>query len=137
MSPCLVGYNWRCKLSLEKHTLVSIRLFLKMYKMWVVVTSKLENIRYNRLILPLLWLLKPGVFGNLEIHGLNRSVYWTRLSKTADPGSTIICLELEVDWKPGEEIVIGPTSFEPNDTEIRRIGKLKPLFLLLALQGCS
>lgn len=96
--------------------------------MWLVISSKLENRRYNRLILPLLSLLKPGVFGNLEIHGLNRSVYWTRLSKTAEPGSTIIHLELEVDWKPGEEIVIGPTSFEPYDTELRRIGKLVSLF---------
>lgn len=62
------------------------------------------------------------MFGNLEIHGLNRSVYWTRLSKTADPGTRIIHLEEAVDWKPGEEIVIAPTSFEPYDTEILKIG---------------
>ena len=65
-----------------------------------------------------------GVFGNLEIHGLNRSVYWTRLSKTADPGSNVIYLQEAVDWKSGEEIVIAPTSFEPYDTEIYKIGTL-------------
>ena len=63
-----------------------------------------------------------GVFGNLEIHGLNRSVYWTRLSKTADPGSNVIYLQEAVDWKSGEEIVIAPTSFEPYHTEIYKIG---------------
>lgn len=65
-----------------------------------------------------------GVFGNLEIHGLNKSVYWTRLSKTADPGSNVIYLQEAVDWKSGEEIVIAPTSFEPYDTEIYKIGAL-------------
>lgn len=49
-------------------------------------------------------------------------MYWTRLSKTADQGSNVIHLEEAVDWKPGEEIVIAPTSFEPYDTEILSIG---------------
>ena len=58
------------------------------------------------------------------MHGLNRSVYWTRLRKTADQGSSIIQLEEAVDWRSGEEIVVGPTSFEPYDAEIFSICKL-------------
>lgn len=49
-------------------------------------------------------------------------MYWTRLRKTADQGSNVIHLEEAVDWKPGEEIVIAPTSFEPYDTEVLSIG---------------
>ena len=59
----------------------------------------------------------------MEIHGLNKSVYWTRLSKTADAGSGVIRLKGAVDWKPGDEIVISPSSFEPYDTEIFKIGE--------------
>lgn len=69
-------------------------------------------------------MFKSAVFGSLDLHGVNRSVYWTRLRKTADPGSGVIYLEDAVDWRPGEEIVIGPTSFEPYDTEVLTIGKL-------------
>ena len=62
------------------------------------------------------------------MHGLNRTVYWTCLSKTADPGNSIIYVKKEVDWKPGEKIVIAPTSYEPYDTEIHTIGKVTVVF---------
>lgn len=58
------------------------------------------------------------------MHGINRSVYWTQLSKTAARGSSIIQLEEAVDWRPGEEIVVGPTSSQPYDAEVFRICKL-------------
>lgn len=64
----------------------------------------------------------------MEIHGLNRSVYWSRLSKTAQSGSDVIHLEEIVDWKRGDEIVIAPTSFEPYHTEILKIGKVEKFF---------
>ena len=58
-------------------------------------------------------------------------MYWTRLTKTADVGSNIIHLEEAVDWRTGDEIVIAPTSFEPYDTEIVRIGKIANVILVL------
>ena len=76
-------------------------------------------------------LSQPAVFGNMEIHGLNRSVYWSRLSKTAQSGSDVIHLEEIVDWKRGDEIVIAPTSFEPYHTEILKIGKVEKFFVVV------
>ena len=67
----------------------------------------------------------------MEIHGLNRSVYWSRLSKTAQSGSDVIRLEEIVDWKRGDEIVIAPTSFEPYHTEILKIGKVEKFFVVV------
>ena len=67
----------------------------------------------------------------MEIHGLNRSVYWSRLSKTAHSGSDVIHLEEIVDWKRGDEIVIAPTSFEPYHTEILKIGKVEKIFVVV------
>ena len=61
------------------------------------------------------------------MHGINKSVYWTQLSKTADRGSSIIRLEEAVDWRPGEEIVVGPTSSQPYEAEVFRICKLRTL----------
>ena len=76
---------------------------------------------------------QPAVFGNMEIHGLNRSVYWSRLSKTADSKSDVIHLEEIVDWEPGDEIVIAPTSFEPYHTEILKIGKVEKLYFFVVV----
>lgn len=64
-----------------------------------------------------------GVFGNLEIHGKNHSVYWTRLKRTADVGNKEIQVEDMVDWKEGDLIVIAPTSYKPHETEVVQIGK--------------
>ena len=65
-----------------------------------------------------------GVFGSLEMHGMPREVYWTRLSKTANAGDTSIELEDVVnkgsatDWKEGDEIVIASTTFEARQAEV-------------------
>lgn len=68
-----------------------------------------------------------GVFGSLEMHGIPRDVYWTRLSRTTNIGDTTIELEDVVqkgekgDWKQGDEIVIASTTFEPGQTEVAEI----------------
>ena len=63
-------------------------------------------------------------FGGMELHGIPREVYWTRLAATANKGSNAIELEEPVDWKPGEEIVIASTTTEPFQTEKCRISEV-------------
>ncbi|XP_069076730.1 fibrocystin-L-like isoform X2 [Pleurodeles waltl] len=62
-----------------------------------------------------------GVFGVLDLHGIPRSVYKTKLSQTASAGSRNISLVDEVDWMVGEDIVITTTSYDARQTETRRI----------------
>ena len=50
--------------------------------------------------------------GQLEIHGKRRMRTWTKLATTAEAGSTSILLSEEVDWKPGETIVLSGTQPE-------------------------
>ncbi|CAH2285754.1 fibrocystin-L [Pelobates cultripes] len=62
-----------------------------------------------------------GVFGQLQLHGLPRSVYKTKLAQTAVAGSTNISLSDPVDWKVGEYILITTTSYNASQSEIRQI----------------
>ncbi|CAH1775752.1 unnamed protein product [Owenia fusiformis] len=62
-----------------------------------------------------------GVFGGLDIHGISRAVYWTQLSQTAQAGAKSIVLVTPVDWLPGDNIVIAPTSYEANEAEVLMI----------------
>ena len=43
--------------------------------------------------------------GVIELHGQKR-VGWTRLAATAPAGATQLTLEREVDWRPGDQVVI-------------------------------
>ena len=52
----------------------------------------------------------------LEIHGAPR-VVWTRLASTAAKGTTQLILERAVDWKPGDNIVVASTDFDPTQAE--------------------
>ncbi|ELK37593.1 Fibrocystin-L [Myotis davidii] len=65
-----------------------------------------------------------GVFGELELHGLPRSIYRTKLSETAEAGSRVLSLTDAVDWQEGEEIVITTTSYDIHQTETRSIVKI-------------
>ncbi|KAM4026998.1 fibrocystin-L isoform 2-T2 [Anomaloglossus baeobatrachus] len=62
-----------------------------------------------------------GVFGQLDLHGLPRSVYRTKLANTASAGSQIINVTKPVDWKVGEDILITTTSYDAWQTETRNI----------------
>ncbi|XP_069815730.1 fibrocystin-L-like [Dendropsophus ebraccatus] len=62
-----------------------------------------------------------GVFGQLELHGLPRSVYRTKLVNTASAGSQLITVSEPVDWQVGEDILITTTSYSAWQTEIRQI----------------
>ncbi|XP_073535878.1 fibrocystin-L [Phyllobates terribilis] len=62
-----------------------------------------------------------GVFGQLDLHGLPRSVYRTKLANTVSAGSQIINVTQPVDWKAGEDILITTTSYSAWQTETRNI----------------
>nr|DBA24045.1 TPA: hypothetical protein GDO54_011748 [Pyxicephalus adspersus] len=62
-----------------------------------------------------------GVFGELDLHGLPRSVYRTKLANTAPAGSQSIVLAEPVDWQVGEDILITTTSYSAWQTETRKI----------------
>lgn len=47
-----------------------------------------------------------GVFGELDLHGIPRSIYKTKLSETAEAGSKVLSLMDAVDWQV-EEILCG------------------------------
>ncbi|KAM7075196.1 fibrocystin-L isoform 15-T17 [Molossus nigricans] len=65
-----------------------------------------------------------GVFGELDLHGIPRSIYKTKLSETANAGSKVLSLVDAVDWQEGEEIVITTTSYDIHQTETRSIVKI-------------
>ncbi|XP_071793632.1 fibrocystin-L-like isoform X1 [Asterias amurensis] len=58
-----------------------------------------------------------GVFGGLDLHGVNRTVYWTQLSATVSPGDNTLTVVAETDWVVGDEIVVATTSYEAWQTE--------------------
>ncbi|XP_040210574.1 fibrocystin-L-like [Rana temporaria] len=67
-----------------------------------------------------------GVFGELDLHGLPRAVYRTKLTNTAPAGSQYIILAEPVDWQVGEDILITTTSYSAWQTETRRIIDVSP-----------
>lgn len=62
-----------------------------------------------------------GVYGGLDLHGLPRYPPWTTLESTAASGSNTITLTDPVDWQVGELIVLSPTSYSPQQTEVFKI----------------
>ena len=61
-----------------------------------------------------------GVFGKLQLHGLDVGLTWTRLAEDSLAGSNTIVLQDTPDptyWKAGAEIIIAPTGFEPLESE--------------------
>ncbi|XP_061110160.1 fibrocystin-L-like isoform X2 [Conger conger] len=62
-----------------------------------------------------------GVFGSLDLYGMPHNIYHTKLNSTASVGSTTLSLREAVDWQAGDDIVISTTSYDPWETETRRI----------------
>ncbi len=58
--------------------------------------------------------------GTLNLHG-DRTNTWTRLSKTAEAGSTSIEVLNASGWRAGDEIVLASTDFNPRQAERRTI----------------
>src|SRR5262245_55752622 len=62
--------------------------------------------------------------GTLNLHG-NRTNAWTKLSKTAEAGSTSIEVLNAAQWQVGDEIVLASTDFDPRQAERRTIAAIK------------
>ena len=58
-----------------------------------------------------------GVFGGLDLHGRDVGVTWTKLGNIATAGDNQIVLAEAVSWTAGDEIVIGPSHYDPWETE--------------------
>lgn len=58
-----------------------------------------------------------GVFGGLDLFGMDVGITWTLLATKGVVGDTHIVLAQQVQWSAGDEIVIGPTGFDPWQTE--------------------
>jgi cell migration-inducing and hyaluronan-binding protein len=60
--------------------------------------------------------------GKLILNGNNRNANWTKLSQTALPGDNVIAIDQNLtgssaSWKVGDEIVIGPSSYNSSEAE--------------------
>src|SRR3954468_16671482 len=62
--------------------------------------------------------------GTLNLHG-DRKNTWTKLSKTAEAGSTSIEVLNAAEWKVGDEIVLASTDFNPRQAERRTISAIR------------
>ena len=58
--------------------------------------------------------------GTLNLHG-NRTNSWTKLSKTAEAGSSSIEVLSAAGWRAGDTIVLASTDFDPRQAETRTI----------------
>jgi len=61
--------------------------------------------------------------GTLNLHG-DRTNTWTKLSKTADAGSTSIEVLNAAQWRVGDEIVLASTDYDPRQAERRTIAAI-------------
>ena len=62
--------------------------------------------------------------GTLNLHG-NRTNSWTKLSKTAEAGSSSIEVLNAAGWRVGDEIVLASTDFDPHQAERRSIAAIR------------
>jgi hypothetical protein len=62
--------------------------------------------------------------GTLSLHG-NRTNSWTKLSKTAEAGSSSIDVLNAAGWRVGDVIVLASTDFDPHQAERRTIAAIR------------
>src|SRR3984885_11730450 len=62
--------------------------------------------------------------GTLNLHG-NRTNSWTKLSRTAEAGSSSIEVLNAAGWRAGDEIVLASTDFDPHQAERRTIAAIR------------
>ncbi len=55
--------------------------------------------------------------GSLFFTGAARKINWTRLTKTVRKGTSQISVQGNVDWKPGEKIVVASSDYRPEHAE--------------------
>ena len=64
------------------------------------------------------------VGGTLNLHG-DRDNAWTKLSETAEAGSTRIEVLDASEWRVGDEIVLASTDYNPRQAERRHIARIR------------
>src|SRR5690606_23881304 len=62
--------------------------------------------------------------GTLNLHG-DRTHAWTKLSATAEAGSTTIQVLDASGWRVGDEIVLASTDYSPRQAEVRKITAIR------------
>ncbi len=62
--------------------------------------------------------------GTLSLHG-NRTNSWTKLSRTAEAGSSSIDVLNAAGWRAGDAIVLASTDFDPHQAERRTIAAIR------------
>ena len=62
--------------------------------------------------------------GTLNLHG-DRTNSWTKLSKTAEAGSSSIEVLSAAGWRVGDEIVLASTDFNSRQAERRTISAIR------------
>jgi len=62
--------------------------------------------------------------GTLNLHG-DRTNAWTKLSATAEAGSTTIEVLDASGWRVGDEIVLASTDYDPRQAEVRTIAAIR------------
>ncbi|MBT6043628.1 MAG: transmembrane domain-containing protein [Gammaproteobacteria bacterium] len=65
-----------------------------------------------------------NVLGTLSLHG-DRENSWTKLTETAEAGSTRIEVLDASGWRVGDEIVLASTDFNPRQAETRQISRIR------------
>ncbi|MBK6672922.1 MAG: G8 domain-containing protein [Proteobacteria bacterium] len=61
--------------------------------------------------------------GTLNLHG-DRTNSWTKLTKTAEAGSSSIEVMNAAGWRVGDKIVLASTDYDPRQAEVRTIAAL-------------
>lgn len=67
------------------------------------------------------------------MHGIQKGDSWTRLAQTANPGDTQITLESAVEWLVGDEIIIAPTGYKPEEVERFKITAVSADYMTITL----
>lgn len=67
-------------------------------------------------VIVIIW-SSSAAFGGVDMHGIQKGDTWTRLAQTANPGDMQITLESAVEWMVGDEIIIAPTGYKPEEVE--------------------
>lgn len=64
--------------------------------------------------------------GTLRLFGADQKISWTQLAATANIGSTSLLLDKAIakGWQAGDKVVIGPTGYNPNESEILDIASI-------------
>lgn len=58
------------------------------------------------------------VLGKLSLHGVPSLVSWARLGATAAAGSSSAVMSEDVDWVPGDEVVLAARGHNPDEAEV-------------------